>query len=498
MRSNQIGTATFLPLDTIQIPNPNSTERIRAMIEHDSRFRLTCDVITCDESVKKAVLYAVGNSVVCDDLDSARELCFSPQNRGQRNEEARIKAVTVGGAVISKAGTMTGGISNEERARAGRWDDREVERLRKRKEELESQLNELEEVRGSATQGDRRSSRGGHNYRIEELRNAVGNLTNRLQYSKSDLEFTAKKVDEQDTLIKSMSSQIKNMEKKLSETESQIETAKNEVQKATDEVKQVEAEHFAPFMEKTGLKDFHAYDEAVGKAREDYFKKVRIIRQHLEKLKAQKVYEEGRDVEKAMSKIQKTVENIEKKLESAKSREEKIIESVAESKAKLADVEAKLEQARQDETEREELVRNAQSDYKATQQELAKLSKKLNNEEANLERLRAKQQETLQMARVEEAEIPLVDSNNTETSSQLSNKIDYSILGRDLKQRRNDRDALKVQKKFEADLGKLVTQIEATVPNMRVSFNVINRISIILLSIFSLFSRHRLEKPFLA
>lgn len=473
MRSNQIGTATFLPLDSLQIPNPDSTERLRGMVEQDGRYRLTCDVIACDESVKKAVMYAVGNSVVCDDLDCARELCFNSQDRRQRSEEARIKAVTIGGAVISKAGTMTGGISNDDRSRAGRWDNREIVRLHKRKDELESQISELDSAGNSSTRGDRRASRGGHNYRIEELRNLVGNLTNRLQYSQSDLDFTAKKIKDQEVLISSITSQIENSQKKLVDAESQTEAAQRAVRKGVQDVKQIEDEHYAPFLEKTGMEDFNAYNEAVGKAREDYFKKVRIIRQHLEKLKAQKLYEEGRDTDTIIKKKQKTLQNIKKKLAGAESRETKLKESVAESKAKLAEIESKLEQSRNEEIGHEDSVRDAQKDYKTSQQELAKLNKSLNNEEANLERLRSKQHETLQMARVEEAELPLMNDANAETSSQLSKKLDFSTLRRDLKQRRSDRDVNKIHKKFEADLVKMSSQIESLAPNMKVSFMVL-------------------------
>ena len=87
-----------------------------------------------------------------------------------------------------------------------------------------------------------------------------------------------------------------------------------------------------------------------------------------------------------------------------------------------------------------------------------------------MDRLRAKQHETLQTARVEEAELPQTDEFNAETSTQVSNKLDYSSLRRDLKQRRSDRDFNKMQKKFQENLEKMTTQIEVMAPNMKVSF----------------------------
>merc|ERR1719491_686320 len=103
LRNNQIGSATFLPLDSLKIPDPATTERVRAQLDQDGRYRLACDVIICDDTMKQAVMYAVGNTVVCDNLDIARELCFQSSSRRGQGNNARHKAVTIGGAVISKA-----------------------------------------------------------------------------------------------------------------------------------------------------------------------------------------------------------------------------------------------------------------------------------------------------------------------------------------------------------------------------------------------------------
>lgn len=518
LRTNQIGTATFLPLDSLQVPNPASTESIRAMLENDSRYRLACDVIACsDESVKKAVMYAVGNSVVCENLDCARELCFGRKIRGS-NEESRIKAVTLGGAVISKAGTMTGGVSSDDRARAGRWNDREAEKLRKRKDELESELSELDSGERGLTHSDRRTSRGGRNSKLEELRNHVGNLTNRLQYTESDLEFTKKKLKEQNVLLTSTSEQEEKVSKSIAAIESEIVSLNEKVQEAINLVKEVEEEHFGPFRKKTGMKDFRAYDEVVGKSREEYLKKRRSIREHLEKLKAQKKYEEGRNLDDTISKKEKTLESLKKKLSDAKSREEVILKSLSELKAKLADLESEMDEVIADEKMKESEVTTAQEAYKEAQSEQKKLGKMINTEESNLERLRAKLHETLQKARVEEAEIPLLDLEDSEGSVGQStrssrtnrenrndddvhqgsidmmtqgtfasvhfsqpddsrvikdrndaNMVDFTSLRPELKQRISDKKENDLHKKFADDIEKITAQIEGMTPNMKVS-----------------------------
>ena len=536
LRTNQIGTATFLPLDALQVPNPASTERIRAMLDQDSRYRLACDVIACsDESVQKAVMYAVGNSVVCDDLDCARSLCFGGRNRGRHSDDGRIKAVTLGGAVISKAGTMTGGVSNDDKAKAGRWNDRQVEKLRERREALEAQLADLDKADRGISQIDRRASRGGRSSRIEELKNQVGNLTTRLQYMQSDLKHSTNQMKEYEVLISSISQQEGLASQSLESIENQIETFNAKVQKSIQAVKDAEEEHYGPFRETTGLSDFRAYDEAVGQSREEFLKKRRAIREHLERLKAQKKYEDSRNFDEAIAKKQNSVDGFKKKLSTTKAKEDKIVEEIAALKAKLANLEADLEEASRVEKEHDVIVKEAQSVYKAAQSSNTKLSKTINTEEAILERLRAKLHETLQKARVEEAEIPLMStdeegsSDNTSRNSRAhrrgqsddddesedqmpmtqgtvisthfsqhddsrvmkdrndTNKIDFSHLRRQLKERLSDRKEMDLQKKFAEDIEKLSAQIEGMTPNMKVRVCLVYAFCLKLCSIFSSF-----------
>eukprot|EP00804_Cyclotella_cryptica_P030321 CCRYP_011865-RA/>CCRYP_011865-RA protein AED:0.05 eAED:0.05 QI:289/1/1/1/0.83/0.57/7/1563/908 len=324
LRDQRIGTATFLPLDSLQIPSPESTERIRAMAENDKRYRLAADVIRVNDEYRRAVLYAVGNTVVCDSLDVARDVCFT--RRGNVSVEDRLKAVTLAGAVISKAGTMTGGVTKDDTNRAGRWSEQKLEELRNKKEALEVEKADLDSQVGRGS--------GGHTARAEDLRNAIGNLRNKEQYIKSDLEYSKKRLKEQVALSKSSQQTFSKLQKKEAECEDAVKDANAGVEKHRQKVRDVEEEHFASFREETGIRDLRAYDEAVGKVREEFVKRRTEIREHLAKLTARKKYEDEKDFNDKLSKATKKKVTHESELESAQKEEETLLARVSAAKAK--------------------------------------------------------------------------------------------------------------------------------------------------------------------
>lgn len=320
----RIGTATFLPLDSLQIPPPESTERIRAMAENDKRYRLAADVIRVNDEYRNAVLYAVGNAVVCDSLDVAREVCFS--RRAGSNPDDRMKAVTLGGAVISKAGTMTGGVTKDDTNRAGRWSEQKLEELRNKKEALEVEKADLDSQVGRGS--------GGHTAKAEDLRNTIGNLRNKEQYIKSDLEYSKKRLIEQKSLSKSSQQMFSKLTKQEAQCEKDVQDATAEVETHRQKVRDVEDEHYGPFREETGIKDLRAYDEAIGKAREEFVKQRTEIREHLAKLTARKKYEDEKDFDDKLSKASKKKAKHESELKSAEEAEKELVAQVSEAQAK--------------------------------------------------------------------------------------------------------------------------------------------------------------------
>lgn len=71
MRNQRAGSATFIPLDTIQVkPVP---ERLRNFVKG---ARLAIDCIEYDTNVERAMQHVCGNAMICDTMNTAKELCY--------------------------------------------------------------------------------------------------------------------------------------------------------------------------------------------------------------------------------------------------------------------------------------------------------------------------------------------------------------------------------------------------------------------------------------
>jgi len=506
LREQRVGTAVFLPLDSLVTPAPYSAERLRSL-EQDSRYRLCADVITCDDSIRKAVQYAVGNTVVCENLAAARELCFGTTAVSSKGDD-KVKAVTLTGGVISRAGTMTGGLTSDDSRKAGRWSEKEVDKLKEKRDKLENERAKLSETPKVAT-ATSIASRNNAAALADELRTTVGNLRNREQYTKADRSYTENKLKEQQALLKASEEQVKLGKKKVADSEKEVAEGQKEVKLAREEVQKVEEKHLAPFREKTGLTDLRAYDNAVSKAREDFVEKLMALKQHRAKLESQLTYEDGRDFVSPVAKVEKKIAASKKKLEECTKKEENLTKQVEEATKKLAEAVAVCEKATKEEQNIEKEVAEVQKVFTEAQSERLTISKGMNTEDAELERLRGELHEILQKARVEEVELPMIKQKNKkgeaveeeeEEEDDMSNsqgsqgesqgstttrfsqgsdkkvkkdkqdaaKVDFSNLKAELRARLNsDRDEKKIRVQFEDRLTRIMQDLEAMVPNMK-------------------------------
>ena len=210
-----------------------------------------------------------------------------------------------------------------------------------------------------------------------------------------------------------MDKQLADLSKQKATIDKQIKKVNDAVLKAIDKVKEAEDEHLGPFRETTGLRDLNAYEEAMGKTRDEFNHKKRAIIEHITKLEQQKQYEANRDLQKPVNLVEKRINDRIEKLAKCQKRQTKLLEQVEKGTSNLAEAEELVREASDKEKAADEDVQAAQVAYGEAQGERAKMTKAIATEEHSLERLRGKLHETLQKARVEEVELPLLCSKSS-------------------------------------------------------------------------------------
>ncbi len=100
LKQNRYGVATFLPLNKIrEIPKDPNVERLKSA---NGVVDLAINLVSFDNKFKKAFSYALGNSLVINDIDV-----------GRRIGVGNAKMVTLDGDVMDKSGAMQGGFRNK-------------------------------------------------------------------------------------------------------------------------------------------------------------------------------------------------------------------------------------------------------------------------------------------------------------------------------------------------------------------------------------------------
>ncbi|GMF20141.1 unnamed protein product [Phytophthora fragariaefolia] len=485
LRDSRAGSAQFIPLDKIRVKPIN--ERFRGL---GNSIKMVVDVIECDGEIEPALHYAVGDTVVCDSIDVARDLCF------RQNE--KVKAVTLDGMVVSKNGSMTGGKTQNDLRRAGRWDEKEVEALQQQKGDLIHTIRAMD--------------RHGASYaKLQSLRTQLEGLKSRLTHAKADLVITeTKKPKIQARIDEANKRLVQVIEPELHKFEAAVSSRKGGISALQKQIHGVEDEMFAEFSEAIGVESIRVYEEKVLKRHHKAMEMRRKITEHEAKLRAQIEYLQSQDFNQPMLDAKERA-----------SREAQHLKQLAEEETALMKRVAALRKERK---EQEELRKNLSTKVEELEKELrdigskkakyeerkGKIQRRIASEETVLERLRDHKLELFKRASLDQVTLPVIprqsndaddvemedetsvashaDSSNGQDSLGSSDllagddavnlEVDFSALA-DAHVVADDKEFDDINKNYEKRIGVLLTELERMQPNMRAldKFDVIqNRI----------------------
>lgn len=241
LREQRRGQATFIPLDTIQFTALNSNLK-----GQNRGCRMALDTINYERSLERAFSYVCGNAVICDDLAVAKIICWEKRND--------VKAVTLDGSVIHKGGNMTGGQGGKQDSR--RWEDTDVENLRKLQEKLVSELATLPESRRGASEE-------------EVLQGELTGLEQKLTYLKEEANAHERNLNSKLKELSHARQELTASKPKYEQKHRELEDLESTLKKYQDAVSGIQDQIFADFCRRLGYNNIRAYEAQQGSLQQE-------------------------------------------------------------------------------------------------------------------------------------------------------------------------------------------------------------------------------------
>ena len=391
LRDQRRGQATFIPLDTIQVKAINSS------LKGTHRgTRMAIDTIDYDNAVERAMSYACGNALVCDDLATAKYVCY------EKGVEA--KAVTLDGTVIHKGGLMTGGRGREQNAR--RWEDTEVENLRKLQEKLRTDLAALPDGRRGATEE-------------ETLQGELTGLEQRLTYAQEEVKAHERNHSSKQKELSHAQREMAEAKPKYEEKLQELQGLKDELKKYRDAVGEVEDEVFANLCQRLGYDNIRVYEAQQGTLQQEGAQKKLEFKTQKSRLESRISYEQQQ--------LQETKNRI-KVLEDRAHHDESLISELeAEKKsiqndldtvsAELEQLKEQLEQQKSRYAKRAEKVAEQRREVQKRSKTVEGTTKAIAGLETEIQRNAAGKYALLRRCKLEDITIPL--SGDSQSLDQL-------------------------------------------------------------------------------
>uniref|UniRef100_A0A671LM45 Structural maintenance of chromosomes protein n=1 Tax=Sinocyclocheilus anshuiensis TaxID=1608454 RepID=A0A671LM45_9TELE len=420
---------TFLPLDYLEVrPTDEKLRELRGA-------KLVIDVIRYEPPhIKKALQYACGNALVCENVEDARRIAFGGPYRH--------KTVALDGTLFQKSGVISGGASDL-KAKARRWDEKAVDKLKDRKEKLTDELKEQMKAKRKEAE-------------LRQVQSQAHGLQMRLKYSQSDLEQTKTRHLSLNMQEKSkLESELANFAPRINDIKRIIQSREREMKDLKDRMNLVEDEVFVEFCKEIGVRNIREFEEEKVKRQNEIAKKRLEFETQKTRLAIQLDYEKNQlkeDKEKVIM-WEQTVKKDENEIERLKKEEQRNMKIIDETMAQLQDLKNQHLAKKSEVNDKNHEMEEIRKKLGGANKELTQLQKEVTAIETKLEQKRSDRHNLLQACKMQDIRLPLrsgtMDDISQEESETISTaqktsstvlakealiEIDYSSLSEDLKE----------------------------------------------------------------
>ena len=207
LKSSNAGRATFIPLNKIKkAPTRLQLPRDKGVID------FAINLVDFDDEYIDAFYYAVGDTIVVEDLESAKKLI------------GKYRMVTLQGELLEKSGSMTGGTRLRTGLSFSQNDDDELNKFKDRLKEMEQKLSSLENKKTSLEA------------KLEDVRGKYSDSMSEFSKSKVELDNMNQNYANSENILKEKADFIASAEPKIVELNNKLDKLEEKNVKIYDDM----------------------------------------------------------------------------------------------------------------------------------------------------------------------------------------------------------------------------------------------------------------------
>ena len=236
LRSANAGRATFIPLNkVVKAPARLALPKDKGVID------FAINLVDFDDRYINAFFYAVGDTLVVEDMECAKKLI------------GKYRMVTLQGELFEKSGAITGGTVKRTGLSFSQNDDEELEKYRARLKDMEAHLGALENKRADLEK------------KLDSVRSNYNDSTAEFSKSKVELENMNKNYASSENLLKDKTEFIAAAEPKIAELNKKLDKLEDDNVKLYDKMTLVQEniEEVEKLIDDKDLKDLKEKTQGV-------------------------------------------------------------------------------------------------------------------------------------------------------------------------------------------------------------------------------------------
>ncbi|EFA79147.1 structural maintenance of chromosome protein [Heterostelium album PN500] len=315
MKEQLYGTATFLPLDRL---NPKALDPKLRQIGGTSKLLIDC--LKFDKVIEPAVRYVVGNTLVCDSLNEAKQLAFG-------NQYQRHKVVTIQGIKITKTGLMSGGLMGVKSKT--KLDESKIEELKKQRDSIQQELAEIASKLVSIND-------------IQVMNNQVNEMTLSVNTNRITMAPLQERINRNTKELDTLNKELAKLAPETDKLKQSIGSRKEQINELTFDINAVEEELFKDLSNELGVKNIKEFEEErLSKIQQASTEKM-ALSQAISRIKNQLEYESSRNLESEIQSLRADLEANQATLDRQIELQEDCQREVSEFESKSKDLNTKV------------------------------------------------------------------------------------------------------------------------------------------------------------